>query len=293
MSIWTNDPDHGVGNIVLMLINLILLLKLFFQILFFCFLPCSTTTFPCVNFSKLRLLHTHNWLGRYIQLLRKNMEISTVDITKAFTFRIRECTTWPSNVPCALTQFPNSLSENFLGHFPCFPCAVGTMSNVDFRKWTYRPVKFKSHGPISSPQVMVINPTSPDQPTSSNPSLPQWPRDLTNRPATSSHAARDPPSSPRDATTCPASCLPRMRTNTTIQPAHSPPFNTNPKGTTLRKGLHSNCPRGLIWLGLTPRALSGCRWSLLILQTCILLADFHNSVNWHLGREKNVLLHMN
>ena len=45
-----------------------------------------------------------------------------------FTFRIRAFTTWANQIPCVLAKFPNSFFFVFY-HFPCFPCAVGTLQH--------------------------------------------------------------------------------------------------------------------------------------------------------------------
>ena len=54
----------------------------------------------------------------------------TANIELSFTFIIREFTTWANQIPCVLAKFPNSmcsLTVNIFDHFPCFPCAVGSL----------------------------------------------------------------------------------------------------------------------------------------------------------------------
>ena len=67
----------------------------------------------------------------------KNMEIFAANIAILFTFRIREFITCPNKIPCVFPVFWQNLQipcvfpdRDFFGHFPCFPCAVGTLPIV-------------------------------------------------------------------------------------------------------------------------------------------------------------------
>ena len=106
-------------------------LKLHFQIPCVFHFSMSDYKFPHVNLRDLWLLHTQNRLGRLIKLRRK-LEIFAANIEIPITFRLRELTTWANQIPCVLTQFLNSLcfflTGNLFGHFPCFPCVLGTLS---------------------------------------------------------------------------------------------------------------------------------------------------------------------
>ena len=82
------------------------------------FIPCPTAIFPCANLCDLLLFHTQNSSF-------KQMEIFAANISK-YLLPLES-----GNLQHEETKFP-VFWQNFkippLGHFPCFPCAVGEVN---------------------------------------------------------------------------------------------------------------------------------------------------------------------
>ena len=106
-------------------------LKLYFKIP--CVFPVQSQIFP-VPIYIICEYYIHTKLTcRPIQILEKKLKFFAAHITISFTFRIRELnqTKFPVFSLCfgKISKFPVfSLTGIFFCHFPCFPCAVGTLN---------------------------------------------------------------------------------------------------------------------------------------------------------------------
>ena len=88
------------------------------------FSPCPTANFPCVNLNNLQLLHTQK------QLLETNWNFRGKYCNILYLWDQKVYNLSKPNSLCfgKISKFPVfSLTGIFLGHFPCFPCAVGTL----------------------------------------------------------------------------------------------------------------------------------------------------------------------
>ena len=97
--------------------------------------PCF---FPCSNLCNVWLLYTQNWLGRYIQLLKRNRKFLRWISQYPLPFESGNFQLEQTKLPVFWQSFQIlciSLTGNIFGHFPCVPCAVGTLPLNLFRYW--------------------------------------------------------------------------------------------------------------------------------------------------------------